>query len=71
MKYILTKYSSPGWEKEFASEGELKQELYKHICLMCREGEPPDMDPVDAFSSVDDLLYTACGCEYGVEEIES
>jgi hypothetical protein len=77
----LTKLSSPGWEKEFETEAELKAELYSHICDMCRKGdiitkeEDPELkedwvlwDAVDENSSLDDLLWTPCGCEFMTEE---
>ena len=74
----LIKLSSPGWEKDFDSETELKAELYSHICDMCRPGEiyKDDgeeyviWDPVDGNSSIGDMLSTACGCEYMVEDEE-
>lgn len=77
----LIKLSAPGWEKEFATEAELKAELYSHICNLCRPGEiikkedNPDMDedyvlwsPVDENSPIGDMLWTACGSEYYVED---
>ena len=71
MKYILTKLSSPGWEKEFTSEVEAKNELYKHICSSCRKGEEEFFfEPVDQNSSIFDMLCSPCGCEFYFEEIE-
>ena len=71
----LIKLSAPGWEKEFDTEEEVKAELYSHICNLCRKGEIAETDegefvlwdPVDENSSVGDMLWTACGCEFDVE----
>lgn len=35
---ILTKMSSPGWEKKFYSEYDLVEELRSHICNSCLRG---------------------------------
>ena len=67
----LIKVSAPGWEKDFNSEQELKEELFAHICSTCRSGfECPEYseDPVTINSELGDLLYTACGCEFMVEK---
>lgn len=79
----LIKMSSPGWEKTFDTERELKAELFKHICKECCMGELAYVDPssptgtsaylttpVDENSSIGDMLGTACGCEFDVEGIE-
>lgn len=81
MKYILYKMSSPGWEEEFESEFEARRCLLGHICGGCLEGsrtyvgengelitdedgdEPPDRN------NTHELLSTACGCEFGYEEV--
>ena len=69
----LIKMSSPGWEQEFETENELKQELFKWICGDCKEGNKEFDDdgnllyeglPVNIDSSVDEMLSTACGCEF-------
>ena len=71
MRYILTKLSYPGWEKEFASEVEARYELYKHICFLCRKGEEEFFsEPVDQNSSIFDMLDSPCGCEFSFEEID-
>lgn len=76
----LIKMSSPGWEKDFATEGELKAELYRHICGMCRRGledkyyydgeeivwEEP---PITEDSPLGDMLASACGCEFFIDEV--
>lgn len=68
---ILTKLSGEGWEKHFSNEEDLKAELFSHICPMCRDGfEYEGAKPVNAGSSIWDMLSTACGCEYMVENLE-
>lgn len=63
----LIKYSHPGWEKEFSDVESLKSELFAHICGLCQSG--CEMEPgVNGTSSLSELLSTACGCEYAVEE---
>ena len=79
----LIKLSAPGWEKEFDTEEELKAELFSHICGACCEGEiikkedNPEAgmekdyvlwSPVNKDSPISDMLWTACGCEYCVED---
>jgi len=66
-KFVLIKYSAPGWEQEYSTEEDLRKALYNHICGMCREGEEDFSDPVYEHSEIDHLLSTACGCEFGVE----
>jgi len=73
----LVKLSSPGWEKEFQTELELKEELYSYICYHCREGCCEEFDgfeliepAVDSDSSIGEMLWTACGCEFLVEGID-
>ena len=63
---ILTKLSAPGWEKEYTDKVELQAELYKHICEQCRAEEA-----VTEISSIYDMLNTACGCEFWVEDDET
>ena len=74
----LIKLSDPGWEKQFATEGELKSELYKHICGICRKGGEDkyyhdgeeivwEELPIAEDSPLEDMLASACGCEYDVE----
>ena len=71
MRYILTKLSYPGWEKEFSSEVEARYELYKHICFLCRKGEKEFFfKPVDENTPIFDMLDSPCGCEFSFEEIE-
>ena len=74
MRYLI-KRSDPGWEKEFQTEEELKAELYNWICKGCKEGCDEEFDgfvhiepPIDLTSSLDEMLSTACGCEFCVEE---
>ena len=74
---ILIKASSPGWEKEFQEEDDLKQELFAYLCSGCREGTKDYYDdglvneefPVYVNSSIGEMLATACGCEFYVEGI--
>jgi hypothetical protein len=72
MKYILIKLSSPGWEKEFKSEIEARQELYSHICITCCMGGYEDFkhNPITINTSIDEMLGTPCGCEFAFQEIE-
>lgn len=60
---ILTKLSEPGWEKSYSDKFQLQAELYKCICSQCRCEEG-----ITEISSIDDMLSTACGCEYMVED---
>lgn len=80
MKVItkLHKLSAPGWTKEYDNDIDLKAELYSHICDSCRgghieitdAGESWDIwDAVNEHSDVGDMLATACGCEYDIEEV--
>lgn len=55
----LTKMSSPGWEKVFPNEKTLRECLWQHICIECR-----DDDDVDVDSPAEDMLATACGQEF-------
>lgn len=75
---ILIKASSPGWEKEFQDEGELKKELFQYICAGCRDGVKEYYDdglvyesfPVYINSSIGEMLSTSCGCEFYVDGID-
>ena len=60
--YKLYKLSAPGWTKDFADKFETQAELYAHICGQCRTEEN-----ITEISSIGDMLATACGCEYDVE----
>ena len=65
--YSLIKVSAPGWERFLETEDDVWNELRPYICHMCIEdyfcnyNEHP--------KTVDDLLITACGCEFVVEEL--
>jgi hypothetical protein len=63
---ILIKLSEPGWEKIFDSENQARNELYKWICNQCKEEEG-----IRANSPLDELLASACGCEFDVEYTDS
>lgn len=64
----LHKLSSPGWTKIFDNEIDLRTELYAHICDGCRSGDTEFEElPVYANSTIDEMLWTACGCEFSVE----
>lgn len=73
---ILYKLSYPGWKKEFPTEQELKAELYNWICGECKVGFKEEFageifyeqEPVDMNSSLNEMLDTACGCEFYAEE---
>jgi hypothetical protein len=59
----LIKFSSPGWRKRFNNDIDLKLEMYSHVCGMCRK-----VYTITESSSMDDLLSTDCGCEFGIED---
>lgn len=72
--------SAPGWEKEFATEDELRGELYKHLCSMCCKGGKDsyyydgeeivwEEPPITEDSPLGDMLASACGCEFFVDEV--
>lgn len=72
----LFKMSAPGWEKEFKTKEEVRTELFKHICGICQEGDKAynnegeliyESSPVNAESTIDEMLCSACGCEFDVE----
>lgn len=71
----LIKLSYPGWEKDFDTEQEIKLELFSHICRMCCDGYTEEcngeivyeQEPITIDSSIDDMLWTACGCEFCVD----
>ena len=64
----LHKMSCPGWTKIFDNEIDLRTELYAHICTVCRNGDTEFQElPVYENSSIDEMLWTACGCEFNVE----
>jgi hypothetical protein len=75
----LYKLSSPGWEKDFQTENELKQELFTWLCENCKNGskyfdddgnlEYEDL-PVNADSSLNEMINTACGCEFVTDAFE-
>lgn len=82
MKHILTKYSSKGFKKVFDTEYDARQELLSHICGLCLKGGSEQYlddkgnwvtyyykDEIPDIHSIDDLLGTACGCEFGYEEV--
>jgi hypothetical protein len=72
----LIKMSSPGWEREFQMEEELKAELYSWICKDCKEGYEDEYEDdlifkslsINIDSSLYEMLSTACGCEFGIED---
>jgi len=79
--YKLIKYSTPSWTKEFHSYSECCEELLKHICSQCINGErtfisngefvtETDIYNCPDIRDIHSLLSTSCGCEYGVEEPE-
>lgn len=66
MIFRLDKMSGSGWDKpkEFETKEELRQELLLHICGLCTE------DFGSWTPTVEDLMGTACGCEYDYEEVD-
>lgn len=55
--------SRPGWEKPFATRSAARDELYRYICNQCRTE-----DGITSNSPIEDMLATACGCEFDLEE---
>jgi hypothetical protein len=62
VKHILIKLSHPGWEKKFDDRTEMQQQLYMHICEQCRAEEG-----ITEISDTEQMLSTACGCEFMIE----
>ena len=58
----LIKLSEPGWDFEGTPQ-EVKEKLYQHICFQCRREEDINED-----SPIDQMLASACGCEFMVED---
>lgn len=74
--FTLIKCSHPGWEKTFETEEECRLELRDHICNMCmadsefaEDGVEPV--PLSEDAPIGELLSTACGCEFMVEQNEA
>lgn len=55
--YTLIKLSSPGWEKDLNTLEDVEITLYPLICSICK-------DEISKNSNYNDILDTACGCEY-------
>ena len=64
-QYTLIKLSSPGWEKSFQTRSQARDLLYQHICNQCRTEEG-----ITSNSKIEDMLDTACGCEYSFEDTD-
>lgn len=71
----LSKWSSPGWDKQFKTPEEVITELRKHICSLCLLGDESEWHPaldveyngvLYECRDLMALLGTPCGCEYGV-----
>jgi len=60
--------SEPGWELEFDNAADLKGKLWKHICTACAWLDEYDGPVLHENSLIDDMLNTACGCEFRVED---
>jgi hypothetical protein len=58
------KVSYPGWKKDFNTEKEVANELSKYVCKSCRTRT----EKLSSNPSVSDLLSTACGCVFDVED---
>ena len=59
--YKLHKLSSPGFTKSFATVEELRLELKEETCGMCLR---------EYGTSLEGMLGSDCGCEYGVSGVE-
>jgi hypothetical protein len=70
--FRLEKMSSPAWDnpKDFLSQTECAEELAKHICDGCLNGDDTDWGQANGDRTLGALLNTPCGYEYYVEEIE-
>ena len=80
-KYILEKVSVPCRRWEFDCEYDARQELLKWVCEDCLTGERTYFEDgewvvdEDGFvpdkNDIQDLLATACGCEFEFREENS
>lgn len=80
-KWMLIKYSAPGWEKEYPSRSALIEALAEHhICGTCLAGQytyvgtggtlvTEQEDRIPNRRSLRQLLSTCCGCEFGAEKV--
>lgn len=77
--FTLYKLSYPGFVKNFETRRALVQALKKGICSMCLDGERDYIGdgeiifetvspPLHNTKNYNELLSTACGCEYHVEK---
>lgn len=62
MKYTLTKLSNPTWTGGNFTIEELKDILYKHICIESKTD-------IDKDFTIDQLLATECGINFKVSEV--
>lgn len=62
MTFTLYKMSAPGWELDFYTEEEARVRLLTHICDQCRAE-----DGITEDSPIGDMLGTACGCEFDID----
>lgn len=53
--------ASPSWEKEFPTEQDAAVELRKWVCKGC-------LADIAHSHNINDLLGTACGCEFWLED---
>jgi hypothetical protein len=77
---ILAKLSYPGWDVEVASGYEAKEKLWPWICSSCRQDIAREQDGLEPDhecqyrsatldqTSLDEMLWTACGCEFTVTD---
>jgi hypothetical protein len=67
----LIKLSKPSWILSNLTEEEIKKKLYSHLCEECRQGDLDYGDsssPILPSSTLEEMLATACGCEFIVED---
>jgi len=75
MKYLFTKLSDPGYELEFNTKQEVLIHFLPRVCMDCETEAKLRINTNDLTAEecneefLDDLLCTACGCEYDLEEI--
>jgi uncharacterized protein CbrC (UPF0167 family) len=66
--FLLEKMSTPGWDKELETLGDVEQELLKCLCSDC--SEPYEYDGKKYALTVKELLSSLCGCEYRLYDEE-
>lgn len=64
-KFTLIKMSAPGWDKEYDSEQDCRDELAKWVCRSCIDDECDGRE-----GDLYELLGTSCGAEFFLEETD-